>query len=943
MALSDAARSVWAKSPDDGGAWLPLWQHMEDSATIAGGLFDRWLAPSVVRMLADEFGGDRESARAAVRFLAGAHDLGKATPAFAIQHVGLAQRMRDLGLYMPNTKRDLTERERAHHTVAGHHLLIRWLTAHGWQRAQAAAWGVVLGGHHGVPLDEDEPALPASYPKLFGEGLWTQVQGELADRIAEQTDAFDHLNRWREAKLSAQFQVIVTGIVILADWIASNQNLLPFLKGPLPQSDRDDRRAWRALNALALPKPWRPNDIPADVEAVFASRFDLPEGARPRPVQVAACEVARAMPDPGLLIIEASMGEGKTEAALAAAEILAQRWGAGGLMIALPTQATSDAMFARVVAWLDALDADGQTVDGAIVLGHGKARFNRIFQGLVPGARPQDAEIGCDEHKHNRRGGRHAVQAHAWLVGRKKSQLANFSISTIDQLLFAGLKSRHLMLRHLALAGKVVVLDEVHAYDAYMNSYLTKVLTWLGAYRVPVVALSATLPMDRRAELIDAYRRGLDRDAEPTNITTPGYPVLTWTESTEVRTRAIEPSGRSTTVHLDLLGGTTEDDHAELIALLEDALSEGGCALVVRNTVKRVLATAHALNKAFPGEVTVAHARYIATDRARKDTELLENFGSPGRARRRPECHIVVASQVVEQSLDVDFDLLVTDLAPIDLVLQRIGRLHRHDRGDRPPRVRAARVYIAGVEMTAEGPKLEKSAATHIYGDYELLRSAAVLLPYMKRELTLPDVISPLVQQAYGEHRVGPDNWQEALDRARERWNAKRRSRIDNANAHQIRPPVRPGKTIIGWLSADIGDTDDQSQGQGQVRDGAPSLEAVLVQEISGQWRTPSWLPEDAGGQPVPRDAPPPDELAHVMAGCALRLPLQFSNPESEQDLWSATPEAWEFSLIFQLPVLVIDEAGNGTIAGRPVRYTPQLGLEVLAEDATEPDAAQSK
>jgi len=479
--LSTAARSVWAKSLNDDGAWLPLWQHMDDAADIAGGLFDAWLAAPVVEVLAAPFRGDLAAARIAVIFLAGLHDVGKATPAFAVQDEILAQRMRDHGLDMP-TKVELVDRRQVYHSLAGHHLLSSWLVNRGWSKGLAGTWAVVLGGHHGVPPDPFSVTggAPSAYPTLYGAGVWEQVQRELIDRMATRSGADGYLDGWGNVELSAQFQVVATGLVIISDWIASNESLLPFIGGRLPEVSENKDRGRRALDRLALPPPWQPVNTPDTVADLFAARFRLPEGAQPRPVQHAACDVVEAMSEPGLVIIEAPMGEGKTEAALAAAEIMSRRWGAGGLQVALPTQATSDAMFDRVIDWLDAMGQNNQTV-GAITLSHGKARFNRLFQGLVRSGRL--ADIGCDEdfgfdRWHHLE---HAVVAHSWLSGRKKSQLANFVVGTIDQLLFAALKSRHLMLRHLALAAKVVLLDEVHAYDVFMNSYLTKVLTWLGA------------------------------------------------------------------------------------------------------------------------------------------------------------------------------------------------------------------------------------------------------------------------------------------------------------------------------------------------------------------------------------------------------------------------------------------------------------------------------
>ncbi|WP_378741356.1 CRISPR-associated helicase Cas3' [Nocardia brasiliensis] len=944
--MSEAARSVWAKSPNDVGAWLPLWQHMDDSADVAGHLFDQWLAPSVVELLAAEFGGDRLAARCAVRFLAGVHDLGKATPAFAIQHEGLSQRMRERGLYMPLTRRELVDRQLAHHTVAGHHLLIRWLVDRGWSRRWAVAWGVILGGHHGVPPDEDDRSLPDSYPHLFGAGSWVQVQRELLCRTAERSGVLEYLDGWRALRLSVRFQVLVTGIVIVSDWIASNEDLLPFHAGVLPEVVVDSERSGRALAALALPVPWTPAVIPDEVPKLFATRFSLPPGSVVRPVQLAACEIARVMSEPGLLIIEAPMGEGKTEAALSAAEIMAGRWGAGGLLVALPTQATSDAMFHRVVDWLDRLGADGHQVGGSIILGHGKARFNRLFRGLVQAGRIGNTEIDCDhggdDGLQSKAVARHAVTAHAWLSGRKKAQLANFSVGTIDQLLFAALKSRHLMLRHLGLAGKVVVLDEVHAYDAYMNSYLTKVLTWLGAYRIPVIALSATLPADRRQVLLAAYQRGFHRTVPPSMSDVAGYPILSWTTSDSVEHRRIESSGRSTSVQVRSLGGKVDDDADALIALLSENLSGGGCALVVRNTVRRVLATAAALERHFPGEITVVHARFIAADRMRKDTELLDRFGPADRAQCRPQRHIVVASQVVEQSLDIDFDLLVTDLAPIDLVLQRMGRLHRHQRGadqaERPPKVRTAHAFIAGVEFTAGAPELEPSAARRIYGEYPLLRAAAVVLPHLGQEICLPDDIASLVQQAYSFEQLGPASWQDAMARARQHWVDRCAARTANAEKFQLKEPARPGNSIVGWVAANVGETEDDSHGQGQVRDGAPSLEVVVIeQDADGEWFTPSWLPDDHSHRRVPRESTPSDQLAHIIATCSLRLPLEFSNEQAEAELWAATPEEWEFSpLIYRLPVLLLDQDGYGEIVGRTVHYTPDIGLEIRDHDGHE-------
>ena len=925
---------MWAKSLNAEGAWLPLWQHLDDAADIAGGLFGEWLSPAVRELIAEPFGADLDAAHAAVTFLAGVHDVGKATPAFAIQDAELACRMREHGLNMPATKKELFDRQRVPHALAGYHLLRRWLLAHGFPPRAVAGWAVIVGGHHGVPPEPPtaNDSDPSEYPDLYGEPLWNPAQQEMLDRMARRTGALDHLDRWREAPLTAAFQVVVSGLVIMADWIASDDALLPFHAETLPEAHHDESRSAAALSRLALPPTWAPADAPALVEQLFSTRFDLPAGARPRPVQDAAHDIAEHTPSPGLMVIEAPMGEGKTEAALAAAEVMARRWGCGGVLVALPTQATTDAMFARVVDWLDALGSGDEPV-GAITLSHGKARVNRLFQGIVRSGHP--TQVGCDEQDTDTENGcGHAVVAHAWLSGRKKSQLANFVVGTIDQLLFAALKSRHLVLRHLALAGKVVIIDEVHAYDAFMNSYLTKVLTWLGAYRVPVIALSATLPADRRAALLDAYQQGRTHQPEPAEE--PGervaYPLISWTGQSRVESREIPASGRHTKVSLDLLPGGVDHDLGPLAELLEDSLSDGGCAVVVRNTVGRVLDTAAVLHRRFPGEVSIAHSRFITADRLRNDDQLLDWFGPPRRGTVRPTRRIVVASQVIEQSLDVDFDLLVTDLAPVDLILQRMGRLHRHDGRERPVKLRRARTVIAGADFGSDPPALERAAADYVYHRFPLLRSAAVLQPRFGGTITLPDDIAPLVAAAYGPGPVGPPEWHDELTIQHRRFLDDIERRTARAADFQIDRPCRPGDAILGWVSGNVGEADDDAQGQGQVRDGARSLEVILVQQgPSGQWTTPDWLPPEQAGIPVPTDRTPNQTVASVLLECTLRLPLALSGEGIDAELRSHTPPPWQHSkLIYRLPAVVIDGQRRGRIGDREISYSPETGLQVL-------------
>ncbi len=380
-----------------------------------------------------------------------------------------------------------------------------------------------------------------------------------------------------------------------------------------------------------------------------------------------------------------------------------------------------------MLSWLRHLpDAQIGRGDRDVRLAHGKAALNPEYDRLrfasLPSGIAEDAG-GAD------------IGVHAWLAGPKRTLLSSFVVGTIDQLLFAALRSKHLALRHLGLAGKVVVIDEAHAYDVYMGRFLDRALEWLGAYRVPVVVLSATLPAHRRAELMAAYDHGrLGPPPRPTwrdrgkPVVDPyaalrgdlRYPLVTVSSADRGATAtSCADSGRGVEVRLRRL----DDDLQILAELLRERLADGGCALVVRNTVARVQETAAALRAALGPDipVSVAHSRFMAVDRAAKDRWLRDTFGPPG-SSSRPRRHVVVASQVAEQSLDIDFDLLVTDLAPVDLVLQRIGRLHRHPRGDRPARLATPTCWITGADWTREPPQ-PVAGSRRVYQPAMLLRS----------------------------------------------------------------------------------------------------------------------------------------------------------------------------------------------------------------------------
>lgn len=957
ITLSAAAKSGWAKSNRDTDEFLPLHQHMSDSAAVAAHLWDHWLPASTKSTIAQCFPQEESDARIAVVWLAAAHDCGKMSPAFAMQVESLAARMEREGLPMPRTT-TRADRRQARHSIISHVALRRWLEdTFGWSRTSADTYAVVPGGHHGVPPSGGDLSFVDAHPELVGEDItWHNARVELLEHCAELSGASKRLEAWRTYPLSQQAQILVTATVILADWIASNTDLFPLSRNA---TDSQGSRTARAMELLELPGPWRAVTPPAP-EMLFRERFDLPDGAEPFPVQLAAAELAGGLRGTGLMVIEAEMGSGKTEAALAATEVLAHRFGAGGVFVALPTMATSDAMYSRVHHWAKALPAEAGSDPLSIYLAHSKSRLNEEFTGLMRGAvggvgidESTDADIDAVPTQ--------VVIAHQWLFGRKKGMLADVVIGTIDQILMSALMARHLALRHLALANKVVVIDEVHAADIFMGAYLETALEWLGAYSVPTILLSATLPAADRRRLVGAYTRGRAPRQETTRAkrtsrydrrteeVTPdpyrildgdiGYPVITVLDANGPAVHPVRPSGRSSSAQVDLLA----DDDDALLQVLRAAAGEGGCVAIIRNTVARAQQTKLLLEQHFPGETTLLHSRFLAVDRHRIESQLRDRFGRNG--TDRPHRHFIIGTQVLEQSLDVDFDFMITDLAPLDLILQRMGRLHRHARPpeDRPPQLQRPRCLVTGVDDWAATPIRAVGASRGIYGESALLRAAAVLTEHLRATsgtVDFPCDIAPLVQRAYSSDLNPPPGWEPRWDAAEAAAADRAADQLKRASDFRLSAPARKTGAwpVIGWVDRGVGEADDSGEGRAQVRDSEDGIEVVVVQQSAGQLRVLPWI-EEVGGDLVDSGVAIPQRLARALATCTVRLPPRLTSPWRITSVLEALEAngiaSWQSSewLRGEL-VLVLDENLRASVAGDHLEYDRNLGL--LLQTATE-------
>ncbi|MBT2234439.1 CRISPR-associated helicase Cas3' [Nonomuraea sp. NEAU-A123] len=932
--------ALWGKSRQKaGGRTNLLLSHLLDTAAVAEQIWDNYLPPSAKQTLNDISNG---RGRSFFAWLCGVHDCGKATPAFQRVDAEGAEAVRRAGLSWNEL---VVKRARWRHDKAGGALLLRLLREVGWEAGQIAwLWPLVAGHHGSVPAVGALAGLRTARGEPQGQGpAWIRVQSALVEVFTRLVGFKDLADVQPENAPSRAVQLQLSGLVVMADWIASDERHFAGVDDLADVTmQRSQARALKAWGQLGLRGGWGRLECPTP--EAFEQRFDQP----PRPSQELVTRVAGRMPGPGLLIVEAPMGEGKTKAALLAAEVLAARFGADGVFVGMPTQATSDPMFSQVRAWLNRIDGE---LAGQVALLHGKRMFNKEWQSLLdePGTDPdsfygsveEDDLYGLADSPFSQ-----GVQGNAerqapaeWFLGRKRGLLSPFVVGTIDQLLFAATRTKHVMLRAAGLMGKVVVLDEVHAADVYMSQFLKEGLRWLGQARVPVVLLSATLPPAQRRELVEAYLAGAASAEVFDAAELPqagGYPSVSAVclaggravyDVDHVRQWRSDLNVSVTVLPEALDTGTAGDGRAAegaVAELLQERLAQGGCALVIRNTVPRAQRTYQALRERFGDEVRLLHGRMTAHDRAEGTQECLNLLGpSREEGSPRPGRLILVATQLAEQSFDVDADVLVTDLTTIDLLLQRLGRVHRHDGVLRPERVRRPQVVITGFAPRGGAAPAILAASEAIYGRYLLLRTAAVVCAADGGHWSVPGDVPSLVGRVYGDARdVVPSAWAEDEQQAHDAWVTHQQDRARSAEHFLLTQANEHTKATLDGLhyGAATGSLAEHKL-QAVVRDGDRSVEVILVRHDERGYRTLGgrWL--GVNGEALS------DELLEEVLGATVRLPAKLTEPAERElpplDGWRDHP--W----LKRSLALVLDSTASGSLGEYAVRYDDELGLVV--------------
>ena len=670
---------LWAKSPAEGQSdGYPLPPHLLDVAAVASKL--QQTIPCPVPM---------PCSPAWVSALVGFHDLGKATPGF----------QRKLGRNsVPDYPCPVGAPDR--HDASTIPLLIYQLVQQGVSRNDALLLASAVAAHHGHLIGSaDCQDVSRSAKRL--DAAWHEAHKQLSTQLLEGVGVQGCPALPPKGAQRAAFLQWLMGLTSVSDWIGSSEALCRWdrLEGwgdnPVKWLDESQRLAVTALSKVGLQAAaLRTVDCGDD-----AIRLAL-DGMKPRPLQQSMAKVLDQLgQEPGLVVIEAPMGEGKTEAGFGCG------FGRRGMYMAMPTQATSNALMGRMGKFLKRTVGEGVK----LALAHSGGDPD------TANLRLQEVGLGTADS---------GVTAGWWFRGSKRSLLCPQGIGTVDQALIGVLNTRHGFVRLFGLTGRTVILDEVHAYDAYTGGLIERLVNWLQQLGCRVVLMSATLPNERRDGILRDWAGG------EAPVPSVPYPRVSWASPGSIKSLSF-PARRHQRL---LVQGIDPDEVATRAVTMAKA---GARVLLVGNTV----AKAQALYGAITGvERALFHARFPMDERIAIEKSVLGKFGPAGQASAG---HVLVATQVAEQSLDIDMDVLITDPAPVDLVLQRAGRIHRHGR-QRPDGFKEPLVLVAGLDY-----EVSPAGLSPIYDRWLVLRSHAWLKKHP--ELELPNDIDLAVQQIYGD------------------------------------------------------------------------------------------------------------------------------------------------------------------------------------------------
>ncbi|WP_405849141.1 CRISPR-associated helicase Cas3' [Streptomyces sp. NBC_01518] len=935
----------WGKFDRGRLAVYPLLFHLLDVAAVAGEVWDRFLTRGQRRLIAAGLGAGEDEARRLVMFFAALHDLGKLSW-FQEQEAHPWARVSDV------LRGDTRGWRRMPHERASMHSVLQLLAEAGYPVDASDSPGVrvaqILGGHHGrfLQLDLDGAAKAARVNGVLGGPAWQDLRRRYFALVRHLTGA-----TMVPARVSVPAAVLITGVGVIADRLASQGHYwLPKAQAPAFGAAEHYHQAVR--------------DAPVLLDQSGLARVTLPQTpfarvhgglSAPNDLQASLIEqLPRAVGEkgPGIVVVTDATGGGKSVAALEAARIFNAGGDTAGIAWLLPTTATADAAYDVLERYVAAHCPHHAPV--SLVYSH--SWVSAAYTDLQVAAHEMSTtdEFWCDtdgdgDEESRQRPQERVTVPDGWLRGWDRALLAQFTVATHDQALMAALPVRFSALRLLALSGRTVIVDEAHALTPFMQQMLGRLLHWLGALGCPVVLLSATLPARISADLVRKYLAGAGHPHRSTDglDCRPAYPGWLFAAAPDASvTRMHAPAGEaharrhrrtaSLCLHPVRHPSHTDPEHApvretrleRVSAEIAPVIRGGGCAAVVCATVADAQDTYQHLSDTLAppggaeGQLLLLHARLPGHQREALTRLIRDRLGPAG---ERPDRLVVVTTTLLDMSLDIDVDVMVSDLASLDRLLQRLGRLWRFDNlwgpdsGRRPAWMRRhAGPRLAVLQPTDHQGRTLIPAAWRTLEPAFLTHATAAHLasrPERTLTLTLPDDVQDLVETVHGDATALAHSAD--LQQRHTAYQGRRRGE-EHLSALHLVPTWRDTLSLS-----------DLHRQRLHPRDAATRLGA-MPRRLLPLYRTPSGrlALDPAGTRPLSLDREPSTAMIRTILEHTLPVPAAWVADRRREH---QAPAVWKkHALLADLVLLPHDAADPQTavrFGRRTLRVDPVLGL----------------
>ena len=686
MEVTIARNVLWAKS----SPYMSVWTHSICTGICMEVFLSANSSKRIIDYFTDEFCIDCEDAINLVCYLASVHDIGKIHPAFQRKNKDCYDRLLyEMPEWFPPGQVDI-DLPSFRHEYYSAAVLDRIWKAKGYSRDIRNSLSSIIALHHQKPKPNFQPG-----PR---NKVWEEMQGMIENDL---NSAFLRGTTLVLPHHTDAVCMLISSLIILMDWVASSE---PFSFAEKMDEEEIRKKAEYILQLYGLIQ----DNLFPKIDS-FEKMF--PAITHPRPLQKACAELN----DQALLtIIEAPMGEGKTEAAFYTAARLCNRDEARGIYMALPSQATSNQIHIR----LNSLLSDLHYGDSRLL--HGSAF---LMQNLPDKYSTEDE-----------------ATAAKWTRPSRMGLLGANAVGTVDQVMASVLRAKFGMVRLAGLSNKILIIDEIHAYDLYMSQIIEILLRWCHDLRIPVILLSATMQMAQKKRYLACF--DIDEAREIDN----SYPLITQVMANqELKQVSVDASAH---YYYKMNPVRIEYDANRIAKAAADATAQGGCIAVMVNTVTHAQEIYDAIKQYANEDMTVRlfHSRFPLGRRAEIEKECISLFGRD--RTHRPRRAVLIATQVVEQSIDLDFDGMFSELAPIDLLLQRAGRLHRHREYERPGLFQEPIMHIIMPPDTATDKLDQRFGPSGYVYDPFLLWNTEQQFP-AERTVHIPEDIRDIIEAVY--------------------------------------------------------------------------------------------------------------------------------------------------------------------------------------------------